>query len=223
MNITHLSKNYQDKIAGKESKKFNGAYYYSVEIVKNIIPLVETKRPFVTINTGKAYNHAIVFIHSNVNLKQTYEYLHKYKDLILVCGLPSTQSVMSTMFPEHKVIHLPLSVDVEEVKQYYIPFEQKPYDTCYAGRFGKFSLSGDPLAVFKVKMITNMERSELLKHMAQYKNVYAVGRVAIEAQILGSKVLNYDRRFPNNVTWPILDNKDAGKLLNEMIRDIDEQ
>lgn len=220
-NITHLSKAYQNKIELNESKKYNGAYYYSVEIVKNMIPLIETKRPFVTINTGKCYNHAIVFIHSNINLKKTYEYLHNYKDLILVCGLPETQLKMSALFPEHRCIYLPLSVDVKEVKQYFIPFDEKPYEKCYAGRAGKFSDSGDPLAMFKVKMITNLPREELLKEMAKYKYVYAVGRVAIEAQIVGSKVLNYDKRFAPNVTWKIEDNKDMAKILNRMIKGFD--
>lgn len=220
-NITHTNKNYQNKIALNNWKKYNGAYYYSVEIVKNMIPLIETKRPFVTINTGKAYNHAIVFIHSNVNLETTYEYLHNYKDLVLVCGLPETQQKMFYLFPEHRVIYLPLSVDVKEVKKYYIPFEDKPYEKCYAGRSGKFNLNSDPLAMFKVKMITNLPREKLLPEMAKYKYVYAVGRVAIEAQLVGSKVLNYDKRFAPNVTWKIEDNKDMAKLLNRMLRTID--
>jgi len=186
-----------------------------------MIPLIETKRPFVTINTGKAYNHAIVFIHSNIKLESTYKYLHNYKDLILVCGLPETQLKMSTLFPEHRSIYLPLSVDVDEVKKYYIPFEDKPYEKCYAGRAGKFSIGNDPLAMFKVKMITNLPREELLKEMAKYKYVYAVGRVAIEAQIVGSKVLNYDKRFAPNVTWDIEDNKDMAILLNKMIQGLD--
>ena len=221
MNITHLNKAYQDKLALNPRKKYNGAYYYSVEIVKNIIPLVETKRPFVTINTGKAYNHAIVFIHSNIRLEETYKYLHNYKDLILVCGLGETAIKMGTLFPEHRAIYLPLSVDVNEVKQYYIPFDEKPYERCYAGRAGKFSYSGDPMAIFKVKMISNLERKDLLCEMAKYKYVYAVGRVAIEAQIVGSKVINYDKRFAPNVQWPVLDNEEAAKLLNNMIKVID--
>ena len=125
-----MNKNYQNKIELTPKIKYNGAYYYSVEIVKNMMPLINTKRPFVTINTGKAYNHAIVFIHSNINLEMIYKYLHNYKDLILVCGLPETQVKIAKLFPEHKSIYLPLSIDVNEVKQYYIPFEEKPYEKC---------------------------------------------------------------------------------------------
>lgn len=220
-NITHLSKPYQDKIALNKWKKYNGAYYYSEEIVKNMIPLVDTKRPFVTINTGRAYDHAIVFIHSNILLESTYNYLHKYKDLILVCGLIETQSKMDYLFPEHKVIYLPLSVDVDYVKQFYIPFDKKPYDTCYAGRVGKFNSPSDPLAMFKVKMLTNMERNKLLPEMAKYQYVYSVGRCAIEAQILGCKVLNYDPRFSPTVKWDIHDNKEMAKVLNQLIKAID--
>lgn len=220
-NITHLNKNYPDKIALNNWRKFNGAYYYSVEIVKNMIPLIETKRSFVTINTGKAHNHAIVFIHNNIRSEVTYDYLHRYKDLIMVCGLKETQQRLAYYFPEHTVIYLPLSVDIDYLKQFFIPFDKKPYDKCYAGRFGKFSDSGDPLAMFKVKMLTNMPREELLPEMAKYRYVYAVGRCAIEAQVLGCQIINYDKRFPANVKWEVHDNKEMAKVLNQMIKAID--
>lgn len=220
MNITHENKLYRDKIELNPNKRYNGAYYYSIEIVKNMIPLIKTKRPFVTINVGKAYNHAIVFIHSNLHPEKTYAFLHKYKDLILVCGLPETQLKMAYSFPEHKSIFLPLSVDVKEVQQYYIAFGDKPFMRCYAGRIGKF-VSDDPMAMFKVKILTNMERSKLLSEMAKYQYIYAVGRVAIEAQVLGSKVLPFDKRFPRNVEWQVHDNKEMAKVLNQMIHAID--
>ena len=47
------------------SNKFNGAYYYSKEIVENIIPHVRTNYNWVTININKSLPHSIVFIHNN--------------------------------------------------------------------------------------------------------------------------------------------------------------
>lgn len=220
MNITHTHRDYKDKIEMNPNRRFNGAYYYSVEIMKNMKPLIKTKRPFVTINTGKAFNHAIVFIHSNIKPEVTYAYLHKYKDLILVCGLRDTQIKMAYSFPEHTSIYLPLSVDVKEVQQYYIPFDDKPFNTCYAGRLGKF-VSDDPMAMFKVKMLTNLDRTEMLKQMAKYQYVYSVGRTAIEAQVLGCKVLNYDKRFPKNIVWEVHDNREMAKVLNQILQGID--
>ena len=52
----------------REGGRHNGAYYYSVEICKNIIPKIKTKRNWVTINippVGK--DHSIVFIHNNLH------------------------------------------------------------------------------------------------------------------------------------------------------------
>ena len=57
--------------------------------------------------------------------------------------------------------------------------------------------------------------------MAEYETVYAVGRTAIEAKILGCKLKAYDPRFPKVSRWKILDNKKAAKMLQEMLDEID--
>ena len=65
--------------------KYNGAYYYSREIVKNIIPNVKTDRNWITIRLPEMTNHpdhAIIFIHNNRN-PNYYSYLKDYKDCIL--------------------------------------------------------------------------------------------------------------------------------------------
>ena len=72
--------------------KYNGAYYYSREIVKNIIPRVKTDRNWITIRLPEMKNHpdhSIIFIHNNRN-PNYYSYLKDYKDCILVCSLPRT-------------------------------------------------------------------------------------------------------------------------------------
>ena len=57
--------------------------------------------------------------------------------------------------------------------------------------------------------------------MARYKRVYAVGRCAIEAKILGCEVLPYDERFPNPDVWTVLDSKMAAKILQSQLDIID--
>ena len=88
MIIDHTHPNYLRKWRNAGLNQFNGAYYYSKEIVENIIPNVETDRNWITVNVkGVGLNHAIVFIHNNLH-PENYEWLkfYGYKDLVLVCG-----------------------------------------------------------------------------------------------------------------------------------------
>lgn len=213
MIIDHESKAYHRlwKLAGES--KYNGAYYYSKEIVKNIIPRIKTDRNWVTINAkGAACDHAIVFIHNNIN-PSLYDWLKDYRDLILVCGVPETcEKVKHLGTP----IYLPLSVDVEEVKSYKLKKSERK-GVCYAGRAQKLPSDFEET----VEMLAGLPRPQLLKEMAKYKKVYAVGRTAIEAKILGCEILPYDPRFPDVDFWEILDNKDAAKILQEKLDEID--
>jgi hypothetical protein len=68
-----------------------------------------------------------------------------------------------------------------------------------------------------------MEHDELLREMAKYRRVYAVGRTAIEAKILGCEVLPYDQRFPDPSIWKVLDSMDAAKMLQRLIDKIDKE
>ena len=109
------------------SNRWNGAWYYSHEIVKNIIPHIKTDRSWVTVNIplqnrvpqfdACAESHSIVFIHNNLH-PENYDWLSRYDDLILVCCIPETMEKV-----EHlgRPIYLPLSVDVDDVKEYIRP------------------------------------------------------------------------------------------------------
>ena len=70
----------------------NGAYYYSLEIVKNIIPNVKTERPWDTLGMKfiGSFDHAIVFLHHNIEHDRVYGWLNKYKDLVYVCSVNQT-------------------------------------------------------------------------------------------------------------------------------------
>lgn len=210
--IDHNNLSYREKRDLSVENKFNGAYYYSLEIVRNIIPRITTNRSIVTVNCGFATDGAIVFIHNNLH-PERYDFLEHYNDLILVCGLPETCEKVKHL---GKTIYLPLSVDVEEVKKYRK--EAKNRQAAYVGRFSKLRLGIVPLGTV---YLCGIQREELLKEMADFREVYAVGRTAIEAKILGCKVLPFDRRFPDPNIWEVLDNKEAAKILQQKLNDLE--
>ena len=86
MIIDHTHPEYLKKWRAAGKNQFNGAYYYSQEIVDNFIPNIETSRNWITVNVkGVGCNHAIVFVHNNLR-PENYEWLrfYGYKDLVLV-------------------------------------------------------------------------------------------------------------------------------------------
>ena len=193
--------------------KYNGAYYYSVEIGKYFIPTIKTNRNWVTINVKSlAPRHAIVFAHNNVHL----EWYKKYqgKDAILVCGMPETAERLKIY---GKTIYLPLSVDVEEVARFRT---DKTKDVCFCGRNEKRTSAVPD----DVPSLEGMPRDMLLQELAKYRRAYAVDRCAIEAKILGCEVLNYGYNYgvqhPADF-WQIIDSRDAAKMLQEALNQID--
>lgn len=217
MIIDHNHPDYKAKWKTLGEDKYNGAYYYSKEIVKNIIPNVKTDRNWVTIrlaNNKDHPDHSIVFIHNNRN-PNYYEYLRNYKDCILVCGLPSTAENVGFF---GKAIYLPLSVDVKAVEKYRV--KNKTKESAYAGRSVKLNYATSSLPK-DIDILCNMPQSQLLREMAKYKKIYATGRTAIQAKILGCEVESHDVRFRDASIWKVLDNKDAAKMLQEMLDEID--
>ena len=208
MIIDHNHIKYQRRWVSARENKWNGAYYYSQEITRNIIPLVHTDRNWVTINVeGYCYDHSIVFIHNNMYPK-LYDWLSGYDDLILVCGVPGTCSKVAHL---GHAVYLPLSVDVEEVEKFR---SEKTEDTAFFGRTPKRAGITFPE---ETHIIENLPRSELLRRMSAYRRVYAVGRTAIEARILGCEILPYDPRFPDPSVWEVVDNREAASMLQEIL------
>lgn len=215
--IDHNDKEYREIWAQMGQGRYDGAFYYSKEIVKNIIPNVETWRPWITVKTGRAFNHAIVFIHNNLN-PERYNYLADYKDLILVCGVPETCDKVSHL---GKVIYLPLSIDLEYIEQFKKP-KAEQQGVAYIGRRAKLNIDGVQLPP-NVPCVWNIKRQKMLNIMAGLSEVYAVGRTAIEATALGVKVLPFDNRYPDPSIWRPLDNKDAAAILQSKINKIDKR
>lgn len=213
MIIDHNHPQYRIKWRAARKNQHNGAFYYSKEIVKNIIPNVKTDRNWITVNVqGVGCDHAIVFIHNNLH-PENYEWLRKYKDLILVCGIPETVEKVAHI---GKAIYLPISVDVDYVKQFKVA--EKTKEAAFVGRPAKRRGLDLPE---NIDVIEGLPREQLLKAMADYKTVYAVGRCAIEAKILGCKLKAYDPRFPKVSRWKVLDNLKAAKMLQEELDKID--
>ena len=213
MIVSHNNRKYRAKWNICGDNKWNGAFYYSKEIIKNIKPLIETDRSWITVNIrGEACDHALVFVHNNKQ-PENYEWLKQYKDLVLVCGIEETCEKLKHL---GTTIHLPLSIDVEDVKQYAA--EEKDRGACFAGRAPKRRNLYLPEGI---DFLEGMPRTRFLKELARYKEVYAVGRTAIEAKALGCKIKAYDPRFPDTKIWKVLDNKDAAKILQEKLDRID--
>lgn len=198
-----------------EGNKYNGAYYYSKEIVKNIIPYIKTDRNWITIRLPEMKDHpdhSIIFIHNNRN-PNYYEYLRNYKDCILVCGMPFTRDNVRFF---GKSIYLPLSVDVEQVKKYRV--KEKTKEMAFAGRLCKLDFGKVPK---ECDILTGMPQTQLLKEMAKYKKIYATGRTAIQAKILGCEIGVHDPRYLDPRIWKVIDNKEAVVMLQKMLDEID--
>ena len=215
MIIDHDHRVYRYKWNRMGNNRFNGAFYYSKEIVNNIIPNVETDRNWITVNLpGIGADHSIVFVHNNLH-PQNYEWLKRYDDIVLVCGLESTCEKVSHI---GKAIYLPLSIDVKAVAQYKQPKKNR-HGIAFAGRIQKRTL--DTAVLPQCYFIEGLPRQQFLQTMARFESIYAVGRTAIEGKALGCKILPYDKRFPNPKVWKVLDNIDAAKILQERLDEID--
>lgn len=217
MIISHTHPRYQRRRENAKENRYNGAYYYSQEIVKNIIPEVKTNRNWITINIpGEGANHAIFFVHNNLK-PEKYDWIHQYgfQDVILVCGIEETYKHYDEE-GRHKAIYLPLSIDTEYVKQFRV--QDKTKKVAFAGRKNKTIFGNLPEGI---DYLCNMKREELLQKMAKYEQIYAVGRTAIEAKILGCEVLPYDVRYLDPQMWKVIDNKDAAKILQKKLDVID--
>lgn len=211
MIISHTHPLYLKKRASNPNNKYNGAYYYSKDIIKHIIPNVKTDRNWVTVRLPevKTPNHSIVFIHNNRN-PNYYSYLKDVKDCVLICSSPRTYENMK--FISEKVILLPLSVNVKNVKRYRV--KEKTKEVAFAGRRCKITNKVSS----KADILTDVPQTELIKKMANYKKIYAVGRTAIQAKILGCEVLPYDNMYPDVSVWKVFDCKEASKLLNDILK-----
>lgn len=216
--ITHTHPEYIKRRKEIGNGKYNGCYYYSKEIVENIIPNVKTKRDWNTIgrDVDGMHDGMIVFLHDNAT-PWHYDWLKKYRDLVLVC---SSEYTMKSVVYSGKTIYLPMSIDTEYVKQF---MAEKTKDTCFVGNVWvreNIRALPDTLLPDKVDFFSSLPREKLLKEVAQYKRAYAIDRCAQEVQVLGCELLPLETRYHCDST-EVLDNRDAAKILQQELNRID--
>lgn len=213
MIIDHTDERYIKRRDSIGLHRYNGAYYYSKEIVKNIIPRVKTDRNWITIRVpDEGLDHSIVIVHDVVDFERTYEYMRHYDDVLFVVSLPD---MIERAEKYGKTIFLPMSVDVEYISTFR---REKDKDTAFTGRN---EWRGGLTLPEGTDLVEMLPREEFLSQMARYRNVYAVCRAAIEAKILGCNVLPFHPRFPDPELFKVIDNKEAAKMLQKLLDEVD--
>lgn len=217
MIISHEHPEYQ-KIRNRAQHKNHGCWFYSNEIVDNIIPRVKTWRSWNTVGRDLPGmgDHFIVFLHDN-STPWNYEWLKKYKDLVLVC---SSKYTMDSVKFSGRTIFLPMSIDTEYVKQFRVP--EKTKDTCFYGNPWVLENSNTTL-VDETEVISNMPREGALKEVAKYEWCYAIDRCAQEAITLGCRLAHIETRYSCDNFSRVLDNRDAAKILQEELDKLEKE
>ena len=96
--------------------------------------------------------------------------------------------------------------------------KRKSRKYAYYGR--KEKCPQDILEDETVDKIFGNDRDECLKLVAKYKNVFAIGRCALEAKCLGCNVLSHAGEY-ENVDFEVKDNKEIIPELQRLINEID--
>lgn len=217
MIIDHTHPEYTELRKKIPKGKYNGCWYYSQEIVKNIIPNVKTWRGWNTVGrelTGMQ-DHMIVFLHDN-STPWNYAWLKNYDDLVLVCS--SRFTLNSVIYSGHTVL-LPMSIDTEYVKKFRT---KKTKDTCFVGNVWVRASLADPNSVAdNVDFFSGLPREKLLKEVAKYKRAYAIDRCAQEVQVLGCELLPIETRYHCDDVGRVLDNHEAAKMLQAELDKLD--
>lgn len=219
MIISHEHPEYQ-KLRNKAKFQNHGCWFYSNEIVENIIPRVKTTRDWNTVgrDLDGMHDHMIVFLHDN-STPWNYEWLKKYKDLVLVC---SSHYTMDSVKFSGRTIFLPMNIDTEYVKQFRAP--EKTKDTCFYGNPWVLENSDRTfLPEEEIEIISNVPRDEALKEVAKFKRCYAIDRCAQECQVLGCELEELWPRYSCDNFSKVLDNRDAAKILQEELDKLEKE
>lgn len=215
MIIDHTHPEYQERLKEIGKGRHNGCYYYSKEIVENIIPRVKTMRDWNVIGREVAGMHdgMIVFLHDNAT-PWNYDWLKKYKDLVLVC---SSNYTRQSVIYSGKTILLPMSIDTEYVKQFRT---KKTKDTCFVGNVW-VKANTTTRVTGKVDFFSSLPREKLLKEVAKYKRCYAIDRCALEAKVLGCELLPVETSYHCDNIGEVVDNRDAAEMLQKALDELD--
>lgn len=213
--------NYLAKWNGLDkASKYNGAYYYSHDIEKYIVPLIKTKRPINVIGIRECggEDNMLVFVHHYLNVREKYQWLSKYRNVVIVS---SDYEADKELARYGTVIHLPLSINVDEVAKHRV--KKKTQKACYYGNPWGFKRKEiAELVPPEVHRFGTMPREKAWDIVAQYRECYAIGLCALEAQVLGCRLKMSRYRYPDpEESFPVLDCKEAARRLQVALDSID--
>lgn len=168
--------------------RYNGAYYYAVEIEDIILPALNLGRGTI-ITAGanlqmpkRVLDRTVVVCHNNQDPETQYWRLFG-KDILWICSKLSTVDKMTDI--GEKAVYIPLSIDTRYVEKFKT---KKTKDVAFVGNKWKFKHGYLKSLPSSVDQLSNMPREELLAEMAKYRKVIAEGRCLMEAQVLGCEV-----------------------------------
>lgn len=208
---------YVRKWEALESGKWNGGYYYSMDIENHIAPKIETDRPInvLGVKTCGGTNRMLVFIHNYLDASD-YFWMRKFDDVIIVSSDYNVEKPLLDV--KLRVIHLPLSVNVAEVAKHKIT--KKTQEECYVGNQWAFKKQElQELVPPEVHRFGEMPRERMWDTIAKYKYVYAIGLCAIESRILGCRLKMSRYRYPDpEEAFKVFDLDEAAQCLNEGLK-----
>lgn len=194
-----------------KSGQFNGAYFYAKEIEDIILPKLEGDF-FINTVAVQLYepkqipDGAIVVAHDNYHTVERYS-PYFGKNITWICS--KYDAYFKLMGRGERAVLVPMSVDTEYVRK-VAGKPRKTLDTGFFGNAWDFKESEmTKLYTQGVELISNLTREEALKRMAKFKTMYAEGRCAIEATVLGCDVKLIE--YPDFPAEPVqvLDSRDV--------------
>jgi len=200
--------------------KYNGAYYYAEEIQNIMLPLLETDRDIYTIHVPNiGSNHALIWAHSNVDIRKTYRHWKNYHDLVFIVSQHRTGMILHNMFPKDRIIYLPLSVDTHYLDQF--KYNGSRVGCIYFGnRWAKRNALPNSIPL-NATFIHDRPREWCLRMIAQTKDVYASGRCYIESLYLNPNGTHRVKTSYDSDDLFVLDTRDAVITLQKKLNEID--
>lgn len=197
------------------NSKHNGAYYYSKTFEKDIVPYVNTDRPWNIIGFKECggVDNMITIIHNNLDPGKSYLFLRKYADTVSISNVK--KSAEAVLQYSHSIF-LPPCVNVKEVRKFGRGIK-KDQVACFAGNPWKaYRDDIEKYVPAWVHRFGVMPREELLPIVAHYKQVYAIGVTAVESRALGCEIMKRSSEYDPE-EFPLLDVHDAVKCIEHAL------
>jgi hypothetical protein len=212
------SPRYKEWQNAQKAGTHNGAYYYAKEIEDLILPPIKDLPVYINTVGALSYKKteipqkSIIVCHDNVKTVETYRKLFGH-EILWICSKESVAETLRTHGENAE--YIPLSVDADYVKKFKT---KKTKNTAYIGNRWGFKAKYLSELPKNVDIISGLDRVNLLKKMAKYKNVIAEGRCLIEAKILGAKCSRPTYEGIDVIDREIVDTKDVIEQWHKIIQ-----